>query len=513
MNIFNSKNESKLIFIFCLWITSRGFADPVSLEYNRDVLPAALKSDRSGIQAQVFGMNAGSLFADCETASAAIRLFSGFSIRQSEASGVLESTLYLLPAGQSEESEECYAGSQPVKTLPWLPAGHSDNDFPTLVCHSSSDEAADKEIVSACRLAPLSAVYEQQKSLSDTGDHNVPVDGEVAKLRVNNSTNFDMDGSCRFLVVQGARFVFSRHLFVEADDRLTSVNCPFFEGTAGFLHVVAIDFSGSNNCSVKTGTSGSNGFKGLSVDTAIVQCPRGGKTSTPEGYRSSGSDSPKKAGQADSGSREYTSGSGGSAAGAGGGDGGGGDKKKNPWSKFTDDEPVDLAELWVAYLQYLLSCGDEIQHKRGIFLLQKLHESLTGLDVARSQLIRPALSTIMQLKGGASFDYSGDCLKKAFSNLGVGAKKALFEWAARAERHIQTIANPDRPDWRHINRQGSDEISASVNKLLEKEEEIADQAFRPPLIVRYEQRTKLFSPVPEPQQPPRRKDHNYDEIF
>ena len=89
----------------------RVFADPVSPGYGQDIAKGVLKVDRSGNQKQVPGIRVGSLFASCEKATESIRLFSGFGLGQDEASGEVESVLYLLPAGQGEKREDCNIGT------------------------------------------------------------------------------------------------------------------------------------------------------------------------------------------------------------------------------------------------------------------------------------------------------------------------------------------------------------------------------------------------------------------
>ena len=92
--------------------------------------------------------------------------------------------------------------------------------------------------------------------------------------------------------------LFFPDISVEANGRLTSVACPFSEGFSGSLNVVAVDISSSDNCFVKISPALGSGVRGLSVDTAMLQCPKGGKVKA-SGERGDGhnSGSPREVGR------------------------------------------------------------------------------------------------------------------------------------------------------------------------------------------------------------------------
>ena len=456
-------------------------------------------------------------FANQKIAPGGMKVFSGFNFGQSSSMGEPNNGLYLLPEEKGDNKSVWETGPEAgscKEAYPWLPAGSGVNDFPVMLCHSEQHQDVEYGLVSSCRLSAFSAIYEQPVANADmeavffaTSDNNESLnieDGEVNK-------------ACRFLLMQGAQFIFSSHLVVKTSRQLTQVNCPFSESASDYLTVVAIDLSSAENCFIKRRPASG----GISVHTAVVECPGNGGGTAPGHQRGgSGSESPQNAvgtGK-DAGEESGVGASAGdSAAGGAGGGGGDGSDRKNPWEKFTDDEPTDLAELFIAYLRYLLSSANELERQRGIFLAGKLGSLFSSARMAVSFYVEQVELVIVRLQGGAEFGESEVLLRKAFSELSPRAKEELFVWVARAERHIQVITNPKvRPRWKYLNKKGSEEINPAVRVILEREEDEAEMALgerRPWTRKKHGLHRPYKQTVSQHQRPSDKPEHVYEDVW
>lgn len=471
MVILRSKSKSKPIFVFCLWVAFKAFAEPLPLQYGQRVMQVALNSGQSGVQKQLFRMSVGSLFTNCKTAAVS-KHSSGFSLGQGDTSGEMEHALYLLPARPGEESDGCDSESSPAPSLSWLPEDDSGNDFPALACRFDND-LTDKEAASVCRLAPLSVVFEGYKSISGRKDQSVPVGGEIAKLQGNHG----IDENCRFLLMLSRQFVFTRQLWLEKGDELAAIKCPSVNQEFSSVSVVAIDLTKVGHCHIQTGvviSLDAEGFNGVSVDTAIVQCPlfgQGEQASDPGQSPSIAGNNVSASGPQDG---DSSTGRGGERGASAGGDGGGDDGRKGGGSKkkyqTADDLFMDANELFVAFLKYLMSSDSGVERQQGEYLLSRfrnmLGQSRSGLKVEVRSIL-DAMSSV------APSVHSMLTLKSAFSELSLAARKELFVRAAGYERHIRVSAHPDRKNWDKIySKQNDGEgvnnpgVSNFVNKKL-----------------------------------------------
>ena len=350
--------------------------------------------------------------------------------------------------------------------LSWFAFNVAANDFPVLSCFSGYQHKAGQDIAAYCRLSPLSLIYgqqyEQQEDAPVMEGANTPGD-----INTRNPVNSINDDNCRFLLVQEKQFVFTENLLLDKNNRLTPVQCPSV--MAGQFNVVAVDLSKAGHCHIQVDmkVKSDNDFQGLSVNTAIVQCPLFGRNSKDKNTGEEGQgESDTEASQApgEGGGHYESNGRSGASAGAGGG--GGGDKGGPNKKPAADDGYKTIDELFIAFLNYLLRSTNELEREEGEKLLERFRYAFSSK--ARSPMLRWSLDSIEKLELSAE---SISLLQTEFSTLPNKTKKELFRRAAMAERHIKSIAHTSRARWRKIYSETNDKgknvgVSDFVNEIL-----------------------------------------------